>query len=181
MASPILVTGAAGRVGGVGRNVTELLLKQGKAVRAMVRTEDERAQTLRNMGAEVGVGDLLDLESMHKAIGGCETMYFGMSVSETYLAATVNVAAVASRRKGVHQYVADDAFPEEYHRIHPEPAAQAALARRAGAELVRTASRARAADRVAGRLLPDSDSGVGQGIKPDQTAVRRGQNFAGCG
>ncbi len=33
MASPILVTGAAGRVGAVGRTVTELLLKQGKAVR----------------------------------------------------------------------------------------------------------------------------------------------------
>ena len=38
MANPILVTGAAGRVGAVGRTVTELLLKQGKAVRAMVRT-----------------------------------------------------------------------------------------------------------------------------------------------
>ena len=33
MAKPILVTGAAGRVGAVGRTVTELLLKQGKAVR----------------------------------------------------------------------------------------------------------------------------------------------------
>jgi len=33
MANPILVTGAAGRVGAVGRTVTELLLKQGKAVR----------------------------------------------------------------------------------------------------------------------------------------------------
>ena len=42
MANPILVTGAAGRVGAVGRTVTELLLKQGNAVRAMVRTEDER-------------------------------------------------------------------------------------------------------------------------------------------
>jgi nucleoside-diphosphate-sugar epimerase len=39
MTIPILVTGAAGRVGAVGRTVTELLLKQGKAVRAMVRTE----------------------------------------------------------------------------------------------------------------------------------------------
>ena len=36
MRSPILVTGAAGRTGAVGRTVTELLLKQGKAVRAMV-------------------------------------------------------------------------------------------------------------------------------------------------
>ena len=40
MNTPILVTGAAGRVGGVGRTVTELLLKQGKPVRAIVRKED---------------------------------------------------------------------------------------------------------------------------------------------
>jgi uncharacterized protein YbjT (DUF2867 family) len=95
MANPILVTGAAGRVGAVGRTVVELLLKQGEAVRAMVRTEDERAQALRDMGAEVVAGDLLDLQSMHRAIAGCETMYFGMSVSDDYLAATVNVATVA--------------------------------------------------------------------------------------
>src|SRR3954471_5415805 len=93
MAHPILVTGAAGRVGAVGRTVTELLLKQGKAVRAMVRKEDQRAQALREMGAEIVVGDLLDLDSMRRAIAGCKTMYFGMSVSETYLAATVNAAA----------------------------------------------------------------------------------------
>jgi uncharacterized protein YbjT (DUF2867 family) len=95
MTTPILVTGAAGRVGAVGRTVTELLLKQGEAVRAMVRTDDQRAQALRDMGAEVVVGDLLDLDSMHRAIAGCETMYFGMSVSDDYLAATVNAAAVA--------------------------------------------------------------------------------------
>ena len=95
MANPILVTGAAGRVGAVGRTVTELLLKQGKAVRAMVRNEDERAQALRDTGAEVVVGDLLDLDSMHRVIAGCERMYFGMSVSDAYLAATVNAAAVA--------------------------------------------------------------------------------------
>jgi NAD(P)-dependent dehydrogenase (short-subunit alcohol dehydrogenase family) len=68
MANTILVTGAAGRLGAVGRTVTGLLLKQGKAVRAMVRNEDERARALRDMGAEVVVGDLLDLDSMHKAI-----------------------------------------------------------------------------------------------------------------
>jgi uncharacterized protein YbjT (DUF2867 family) len=95
MAKPILVTGAAGRVGAVGRTVTELLLQQGRAVRAMVRTEDERAQALRDKGAEVVVGDLLDLDSMHRVIAGCDTMYFGLSVSDTYLEATVNTAAVA--------------------------------------------------------------------------------------
>src|SRR6476659_8904838 len=95
MANPILVTGAAGRVGAVGRTITEQLLKQGKAVRAMVRNEDQRAQALRDLGAEVVIGDLLDLDSMHRAIAGCHTMYFGMSVSDTYLAATVNAGAVA--------------------------------------------------------------------------------------
>ena len=104
MANPILVTGAAGRVGAVGRTVTELLLKQGKAVRAMVRNEDGRAQALRDMGAEVVVGNLLDLDSMHRAIAGCETMYFGMSVSGAYLAATVNVAAVA-KHHGVKAFI----------------------------------------------------------------------------
>jgi uncharacterized protein YbjT (DUF2867 family) len=104
MANPILVTGAAGRVGAVGRTVTELLLKQGKAVRAMVRSEDKRAQALRDMGAEVVVGNLLDLDSMHRAIAGCETMYFGMSVSEDYLAATVNAAAVA-KHHGVKAFI----------------------------------------------------------------------------
>src|SRR5882724_8455954 len=104
MENPILVTGAAGRVGAVGRTLTELLLQQGKAVRAMVRTEDERAQALRDKGAEVVVGDLLDLDSMHKVIAGCETMYFGMSVSDTYLAATVNTAAVA-KHHGVKTFL----------------------------------------------------------------------------
>jgi nucleoside-diphosphate-sugar epimerase len=36
---PILVTGAAGRIGSVGRTVTELLLARGFRVRAQVRVE----------------------------------------------------------------------------------------------------------------------------------------------
>jgi len=104
MEKPILVTGAAGRVGAIGRTVTELLLKQGKAVRAMVRSEDKRAQALRDMGAEIVVGDLLDLDAMHRAIAGCETMYFSMSVSDALLAATVNTAAVA-KHHGVKAFV----------------------------------------------------------------------------
>jgi len=128
MENPILVTGAAGRVGAVGRSVTELLLKQGKAVRAMVRKEDVRAQTLRDMGAEVVVGDLLDLESMHSVIAGCQTMYFGMSVSDAYLAATVNVAAVA-KHHGVKAFInmsqmtlaqmsITETTPSPQHKLH---------------------------------------------------------------
>jgi uncharacterized protein YbjT (DUF2867 family) len=51
---------------------------------------DDRAQALRDMGAEVVVGDVLDLDSMDRVIAGCGTMYFGMSVSDTYLATTVS-------------------------------------------------------------------------------------------
>jgi uncharacterized protein YbjT (DUF2867 family) len=128
MAHPILVTGAAGRVGAIGRTVTELLLKRGKAVRAMVRNEDECAQALRDMGAEVVVGDLLDLDSMHRAIAGCETMYFGMSVSDTYLAATVNAATVA-KHHGVKVFInmyqltlaqltISETTPSPQHKLH---------------------------------------------------------------
>jgi uncharacterized protein YbjT (DUF2867 family) len=104
MTTPILVTGAAGRVGGVGRTIALQLLDQGKAVRAMVRNEDARSQSLRDLGAEIVVGDLLDLDSMHRAIQGCETMYFGMSVSDAYLEATINAAAVA-KHYGVKAFV----------------------------------------------------------------------------
>jgi nucleoside-diphosphate-sugar epimerase len=42
----ILVTGAAGQLGAVGRTVTGLLLDRGLPVRAMVRREDDRAAAL---------------------------------------------------------------------------------------------------------------------------------------
>ena len=92
---PILVTGAAGRIGSVGRLLAELLLSKGFQVRAQVRADDDRASALRALGAEVVVGDLLELDAAHRAIEGCERMYFGMSISPTYLEATVNIAAVA--------------------------------------------------------------------------------------
>src|SRR5215831_147603 len=44
MTQPILVTGAAGRVGGVGGLVVEALQRRGLPFRAMVRREDERAE-----------------------------------------------------------------------------------------------------------------------------------------
>ncbi|WEX90558.1 NAD(P)H-binding protein [Sinorhizobium garamanticum] len=101
---PILVTGAAGDLGAIGRNVTEMLLAKGKKVRALVRKEDERAEGLRRIGAEVVQGDLTDLRSMHRAIEGVSRIYFGMSVSPAYLEATVNTAAVA-RHHDVEAFV----------------------------------------------------------------------------
>jgi uncharacterized protein YbjT (DUF2867 family) len=102
--NPILVTGAAGAVGSIGRNLTENLLARGHKVRALVRREDDRAEALRRLGAEVVKGDLTDLASMHRAIEGCRRLYFGMSVSPAYLEATINTAAVA-RHHGVEAFV----------------------------------------------------------------------------
>lgn len=102
--SPILVTGAAGDLGGIGPNLTAMLLAKGHKVRALVRREDDRSEALRRLGAEVVQGDLTDLTSMHQAIEGCARIYFGMSVSPPYLEATVNTAAVA-RHHGVEAFV----------------------------------------------------------------------------
>ncbi|MCP1968524.1 NAD(P)H-binding protein [Bradyrhizobium elkanii] len=96
MQSPILVTGAAGTVG---HAVCNLLIERGCKVRALVRAEDARSAKLASAGAEVVVGDLLDLHAMHRAIEGCERLYFGTAVSPSYLEATMNVAAVAKHHK----------------------------------------------------------------------------------
>src|SRR6266849_748068 len=91
----ILVTGAAGQLGAVGRTVTELLLGRGHSVRAMVRREDDRSAALRAAGAEVVVGDLLEPADVYRVVNGCRRVYFGMSVSAGYLEASVTMAAVA--------------------------------------------------------------------------------------
>jgi uncharacterized protein YbjT (DUF2867 family) len=101
---PILVTGAAGQLGAVGRTVTGLLLDRGLPVRAMVRREDDRAAALRAAGAEVVVGDLLEPADVYRVVSGCRRVYFGMSVSAGYLEATVTMAAVA-REVGVNALV----------------------------------------------------------------------------
>ena len=100
----ILVTGAAGQLGAVGRTVTGLLLERGLPVRAMVRREDDRAAALRAAGAEVVVGDLLEPADVSRVVSGCRRVYFGMSVSAGYLEATVTMAAVA-REVGVDALV----------------------------------------------------------------------------
>lgn len=92
MGKSILVTGAAGAVG---HAVCERLIKQGFAVRAMVREADDRSARLAEKGAEIVVGNLLDLQAVHRAIEGCDRIYFGMSVSPSYLEATINTATVA--------------------------------------------------------------------------------------
>jgi uncharacterized protein YbjT (DUF2867 family) len=101
----ILVTGAAGRVGAVGRTVVELLRHRALPVRALVRREDERAAALRALGAEVVVGDLTHAGDVARAMTGCRRLYFGLSVSAPYLEATVTGAAVAREQGDLEVFV----------------------------------------------------------------------------
>jgi hypothetical protein len=89
----------------VGRTVVELLRQRDLPVRAFVRREDERADALRAVGAEVVVGDLTRAGDVARALEGCQRLYFGMSVSAPYLEATVTAAAVARERGDLEVFV----------------------------------------------------------------------------
>jgi uncharacterized protein YbjT (DUF2867 family) len=109
--SPILVTGAAGgrrqglsAQGSTGFHVTRLLLDRGEPVRALVHRLDGRSDELRDLGAEVVVGDLQDLSSVREAADGVARAYFTYPVQAGLLEATANFA-VAARDAGVHRVV----------------------------------------------------------------------------
>jgi uncharacterized protein YbjT (DUF2867 family) len=105
MDDPILITGAAGRVGGVGRAVVERLLARQRRVRALVRCEDERAAALRALGADVVVADLTRAPDVVRALDGCRRMYFGLGVAAYYLEATVATASAARARRDLEVMV----------------------------------------------------------------------------
>jgi len=93
-----LITGAGGGIGSVSRRVVQSLLDDGEQVRAMVHHDDDRADGLRAMGAEVIVGDLTSAGDIVAAMDGATRMFFSMSVSPDYLQATAQVCAVALDR-----------------------------------------------------------------------------------
>src|SRR5438445_9520652 len=97
MAEPglVLVTGAGGGVGGVAGKVVALLRQRGRAVRAMAHRDDDRADALRALGADVVVGDLTRPADVATALDSVQRMFFSMSLAPSYLEATATVATVA--------------------------------------------------------------------------------------
>jgi uncharacterized protein YbjT (DUF2867 family) len=97
MSEPVLVTGAAGGAqGSTGRRIAALLLEKGIPVRAFVHTLDARSDALRELGAEVIQGDLLDPDSVGASLQGIKRAYFTYSVSDGLLEATT-IFAMAAR------------------------------------------------------------------------------------
>jgi uncharacterized protein YbjT (DUF2867 family) len=85
--------------------VVERLRRRGMAVLAMVHRDDERAAALRATGAEVVVGDLTVPVDVVRAMEACRRIYFGMSVSASYLEATAIAAAAARERGDIEAFV----------------------------------------------------------------------------
>ena len=68
----ILVTSAAGNTG---IPTTLQLLEKGYPVRALVRSDDHRANQLKAAGAEIFIGDQLSITSMRQAMDGVQRAY----------------------------------------------------------------------------------------------------------
>lgn len=89
----ILVSGATGYTG---RKAVQLLLEKDIPVRALVRTDDERAQALRDSGAEVAIGDLLDLNAVRAALEGIDAAYFVYPIAPGLIDASARFALAAT-------------------------------------------------------------------------------------
>ena len=102
MAEHVLITGAAGKTG---RAAAGTLLAQGHRVRALVHRSDERSERLAVAGAEVVVGDLLDLDAVVGATRGVDSVYFAYPI----VPGLVEAAAIlleAAEENGVGAIVA---------------------------------------------------------------------------
>src|SRR5258706_7088714 len=96
MSQPILVTGAAGGAqGSTGRLVTESLIERGLAVRTLVHKLDARSDRLRELGAEVVEGDLLNPTSTRAALQGIRRAYCTYPVADGLMEATADFAQAA--------------------------------------------------------------------------------------
>lgn len=102
MSRRILVTGATGRIGGA---VAAQLLERGVTTRAMVHRDDARSARLREMGAEVVVADMFDIQQVTSAMAGVDRLYFNPPYHPHALDSAV-AFAVAARRSGAEAVVA---------------------------------------------------------------------------
>jgi NAD(P)H dehydrogenase (quinone) len=92
MAEKVLVTGATGDTG---RAAVREAIGLGLAVRAMVHSKDARSDALAKLGAEIVMGDLLEINTIRAAMEGVEAAYFVWPVQPGLIHATVNFVQAA--------------------------------------------------------------------------------------
>ena len=88
----VLISGANGDTG---RPAVRESIALGLAVRALVHSVDERAKALADLGAEVVEGDLLDINTVRRAMEGVDAAYFVWPVQPGLLHAIVNFGQAA--------------------------------------------------------------------------------------
>src|SRR5262252_6888797 len=91
---PVLIFGATGRHGGTGARVIERLKAAGRSVRAVVRTDDERAEHLRQSGVRTMAGNMHDRRTLVPALEGVSSVYVAYPVAAGVALALANVASV---------------------------------------------------------------------------------------
>ena len=96
----ILITGATGKTGFF---AAKTLLEKGYPVKAMTRRESDTTNELKDLGAEIVIGNLLDLASLEKSMKGVERAYL-VYPPEGLLEATANFI-VAAQTSGVKAIV----------------------------------------------------------------------------
>ncbi|MDR5780701.1 NAD(P)H-binding protein [Caballeronia sp. LZ065] len=89
-----LITGATGKTG---VHTIRQLLDQGHAVRAFVHRQDERSEALREAGAEIVEGDLLEHDDVIRAMQGVDGAYLCYPVRPGYIQAAAYFADAARR------------------------------------------------------------------------------------
>lgn len=106
-----LVTGATGFIGG---NLVKELVKQDYQVRALVRKDSDR-RNIQDLDIEVVLGDLLDRDSLDRALDGCDVLFHvaasytfwarhPATIYETNVQGTENILASA-RDRGIKKVV----------------------------------------------------------------------------
>lgn len=90
-----LVTGSTGATGAP---TVRLLLANGHAVIAFVRREDDRSRALKELGAEIVVGDMLNIEDVRGAIRDVDGAYFCYPLTQ----GAVEAAAIFAQAAGEH-------------------------------------------------------------------------------
>ena len=96
-AKTILITGATGTTG---RAAVRESLALGLDVRALVHSIDERSLALAELGAEIIVGDLLEVNTIRAALEGIDAAYFVYPIRPGLIHATVNFAQAVRETGG---------------------------------------------------------------------------------
>jgi uncharacterized protein YbjT (DUF2867 family) len=101
MGRKVLISGATGDTG---RAAVREAIALGLDVRALVHGKDARSEALAGLGAEVMLGDLLEIDTVRSALEGSDAAYLVWPVAPGLIQATVNFAQ-AARETGVSTVV----------------------------------------------------------------------------